>query len=59
MTGRFAYHFWVCLSALQLLTGVAIIDPVRAAVVGHLTVGETPDGVAYTTRVVATSAPPR
>jgi hypothetical protein len=34
----------------------AIIDPVLRTVVGHLPVGETPDGVAYTTRVVAKGA---
>jgi hypothetical protein len=31
---------------------VAIIDAAARSVRGHLTVGGTPDGVAYTTRVV-------
>lgn len=29
------------------------------AVVGHLTAGQTPDGVVYTTRVIAEGGPPR
>ena len=35
---------------------VAIIDVATRAVVGHLPAGDTPDGIAYTTRVL--SAPP-
>lgn len=31
---------------------VAIVDVARRTLVGHLTAGETPDGVAYTTRVL-------
>ena len=34
---------------------LAFIDPAKRTVVGHLTVGQTPDGVAYTTRVIATA----
>jgi DNA-binding beta-propeller fold protein YncE len=36
---------------------VAIIDMRTRAVVGHLNVGETPDGVAYTTRVLSAPMP--
>ncbi len=44
---------------LQSLSGetrVAIIELSTRTVVGHLSVGATPDGVAYTTRVVASAA---
>jgi DNA-binding beta-propeller fold protein YncE/dienelactone hydrolase len=40
--------------ALESMSGqarVAIIDVARRAVVGYLAAGETPDGIAYTTRV--------
>lgn len=34
---------------------VAVVDVSSRAVIGHLAVGQTPDGVAYTTRVVSRS----
>jgi DNA-binding beta-propeller fold protein YncE len=37
---------------------VAIIDAKTRAVVGHLAAGDTPDGVAYTTRAYAIPLPP-
>jgi DNA-binding beta-propeller fold protein YncE len=42
--------------ALESMSGqgrVSIIDIAARAVVGHLAVGETPDGIGYTTRVMA------
>ena len=39
------------LQSLSKQARVAIIDVATRAVVGHLAAGETPDGVAYTTRV--------
>jgi DNA-binding beta-propeller fold protein YncE len=40
------------LQSLSADTRVAIIDPVKRVVLGHLTVGPTPDGISYTTRVI-------
>ena len=41
------------LQSLSKQARVAIIDVGTRAVVGHLAAGETPDGVAYSTRVTA------
>jgi DNA-binding beta-propeller fold protein YncE len=45
--GRYAFQ------SLSAQGRVAIIDMLTRAVVGHLAAGDTPDGIAYTTRVVA------
>jgi DNA-binding beta-propeller fold protein YncE len=41
------------LQSLSRQSRVAIIDVGSRAVVGHLAAGETPDGIAYSTRVIA------
>ena len=45
--GRFAFQ------SLSSQARVAVIDTRTRSIVGYLAAGETPDGVAYTTRVVA------
>jgi DNA-binding beta-propeller fold protein YncE len=46
--GRYVFQ------SLSTQSRVAVIDMRTRAVVGHLAAGDTPDGVAYTTRVYAT-----
>jgi YVTN family beta-propeller protein len=49
--GRYAFQ------SLSAQGRVAIIDMLNRTVVGHLAAGETPDGIAYTTRVLTAGGP--